>query len=318
MARLFFALWPDAAARAALAAPGRGGRPADGRPARGRRRSCISRSCSSARSIPGGSRRSPAPRRRVAAEAFDLSLDRLGAFARAGVAWAGCERPPAGARRRCRRSWSGTSGMRGSRRTIARSPRTSRWRGTRAHPLAPESIDPVAWRVASFALVESVRGEGAPTGRWPNGRSRREKHEGRAGRREAFWGKPTRLRGATRAASPAACAADPSGRASYSGSGLEGPEARGFRSAHRLDQRGDDRGDRGSHGLRGGRGLLRRLLFRWLLLGFLGRLLRSLLLLGRGLLLRYLLLRSLFLGGASSSRRASSSQRASSSPQASW
>ncbi|MCM2326342.1 MAG: RNA 2',3'-cyclic phosphodiesterase [Lysobacter sp.] len=158
MARLFFALWPDAAARAALGrlaaevSSRTGGRPVAAAklhltlvflgevdPAR------IPALASAAQG--------------VAAEAFDLALDRLGAFARARVAWAGCERPPekllamqAQLERRVRDAgFAPDDRPYAAHLTLARRARA---------PLAPERVDPVTWRVATFALVESVPGEG--------------------------------------------------------------------------------------------------------------------------------------------------------------
>jgi 2'-5' RNA ligase len=43
----------------------------------------------------GRAARLPGIAERVEARAFDMTLDRVGSFAKARVAWAGCERPPA-------------------------------------------------------------------------------------------------------------------------------------------------------------------------------------------------------------------------------
>ncbi len=167
MARLFFALWPDAQARLALAARGKevarrcGGRPV---PAANLHLTLA---------FLGEVEPSAIPALREAAgagggEAFELALDRLGAFARAGVAWAGCRVAPpallalqAGLARRL-----GEAGFPQEERpfaahlTLARRIRV---------PLAPEAMDPVRWPVGAFALVESVRGEGAyrTLAEWP-------------------------------------------------------------------------------------------------------------------------------------------------------
>jgi len=157
VARLFFALWPDAAARASLerlaqeASRRTGGRPVAA--ARLHLTLAFLGEVDPAR-IPALARASGG----VDAEAFDLSLDRLGAFARARVAWAGCERPPAGLvamqaqlERRVRDAGFATDDRPfAAHLTLARHVRAC---------LPPERIVPVTWRVASFALVESVPGE---------------------------------------------------------------------------------------------------------------------------------------------------------------
>ena len=159
MARLFFALWPDAGARAALAAKaGEVARRCGGRPVPAAN---LHLTLAFLGEVDPGAM--PALRDAASlarAEAFGLELDQLGAFARAGVAWAGCRRAPAallelqsGLARRIR-----DAGVALDERpfaahlTLARRIRT---------PLAPEAMEPVRWRVKSFALVESVRGEGA-------------------------------------------------------------------------------------------------------------------------------------------------------------
>jgi 2'-5' RNA ligase len=167
MARLFFALWPDAAAQAALAA----------------RSKEVARRCAG-RPVPGAnlhltllflgeveSGAIPALRHaaRPGPEAgFELALDQLGAFARAGVAWAGCRRPPqellalqAGLARRIREAgFAPDERAFAAHLTLARRIR---------EPLAPEPMEAVRWRVGSIALVESVRGEGAyrTLAEWP-------------------------------------------------------------------------------------------------------------------------------------------------------
>jgi len=158
VARLFFALWPDTEARAALerlareAARRTGGRPVAA--AKLHLTLVFLGEVDPAR-IPALARAAQG----VAGEAFDLPLDRLGAFARARVAWAGCERPPerllamqAELEKAVRDSgFSPDERPFAAHLTLARHARA---------PLAPEGIDPVAWRVATFALVESVPGEG--------------------------------------------------------------------------------------------------------------------------------------------------------------
>lgn len=167
MPRLFFALWPDAAARSALA-----------RRAREVARRCAGRPVPEANlhltlaflgevdaaAIPALARAARPER----AAAFELALDQLGAFPRAAVAWAGCRQLPAGlvalqaglARRIREAGFPLDERAFAAHLTLARRIRS---------PLAPEAMEAVKWRVASFALVESVRGEGAyrTLAEWP-------------------------------------------------------------------------------------------------------------------------------------------------------
>jgi 2'-5' RNA ligase len=167
MARLFFALWPDAAAQAALAAKSKEvARRCAGRPVPGAN---LHLTLAFLGEVDAGA----IPALRHAARpgpeaAFELVLDQLGAFARAGVAWAGCRRPPqelialqAGLARRIREAgFAPDERAFAAHLTLARRIR---------EPLAPEPMEAVRWRVGSFALVESVRGEGAyrTLAEWP-------------------------------------------------------------------------------------------------------------------------------------------------------
>lgn len=167
MARLFFALWPDEAARDELSA----------------RAKQVARRCGG-RPVPGANlhltlvflgevdpRAIPALReaaRPGGESGFVLVLDQLGAFARAAVAWAGCrEVPPglvalqAGLARRVREAGFAVDARPfAAHLTLARRIREA---------LAAEPMPAVHWRVGSFALVESVRGEGAyrTLAQWP-------------------------------------------------------------------------------------------------------------------------------------------------------
>ena len=167
MARLFFALWPDARACAELAAlAGEVSRRSGGRPVPAAKLhlTLVFLGEVDAARIPALSRAADETR----AAAFDLALGHLGAFTRSGVAWAGSLRPPgelialqADLGRRV-----GEAGFAPDERafaahlTLARHVRV---------PVATQAIAPVAWRVGSFALVETVRGEGAyrTLAEWP-------------------------------------------------------------------------------------------------------------------------------------------------------
>jgi 2'-5' RNA ligase len=156
MARLFFALWPDAPARQALAA----------------RAKDLADECGG-RAVPASSlhvtlvflgevdpsrvgelvRAAELARGRP----FDLSLDRVGGFARARVAWAGARQPPeallefqADLERRVREAgFSPDDRPFALHLTLARRVRTAP---------ATRDVDAVKWRAGAFALVESAGG----------------------------------------------------------------------------------------------------------------------------------------------------------------
>lgn len=153
MARLFFALWPPEPARAALArlaveaAERTGGRPVAA--------AKIHLTLAFLGDVP--------PERAAAAStaaagveiaAFRATFDRLGTFARAGVAWAGLSRPSAplealaatlGAQLRA-------AGFDLEDRAFAAHVTLARRIRSR---LAEAPVEPVAWEANAFALVES-------------------------------------------------------------------------------------------------------------------------------------------------------------------
>jgi 2'-5' RNA ligase len=160
--RVFFALWPDDPARARLAALGvrvageGGGRPV---PAANLHLTlaflgdvAVDRSGVAKRVAAG-----------IRGTAFELALDRLGSFRRAGVGWAGPTRiPPSlaglqsaldGALR--------AAGFDLEERAFAAHLTLAR---KLARPLPAMAIEPgVAWRVERFVLVESARESGRYT-----------------------------------------------------------------------------------------------------------------------------------------------------------
>lgn len=159
MARLFFALWPDDRARDALGARAReiagrcGGRPV---PAPNLHLTLVFLGEVDPARI-GALRRAADG---VAGRTFDLGLDCIGGFRRAGVAWAGCRRPPAQLLalqaeldRRIREG-----GFSPDERAFA--PHLTLARRVR-EPVEPEDVEPVSWPVRAFALVESARDAGA-------------------------------------------------------------------------------------------------------------------------------------------------------------
>ena len=167
MARLFFALWPDAAAQAALATQGReiakrcGGRPV---PAANLHLTLVFLGEVEPARIEPLRRAADA----VAGNTFTLGLDRVGGFRRAGVAWAGCRQSPAGLialqaglERRIR-----DAGFSPDDRPFV--PHLTLARRVR-EPVEPGEVEAVSWRANSFALVETARGESAyrTLAEWP-------------------------------------------------------------------------------------------------------------------------------------------------------
>ena len=159
MARLFFALWPDEAARIALAA----------------RAEEIARLAGGCK-VPAANLHltlvflgevDATARARlervaagVAADAFTIELDTIGGFRRAQVAWAGCRKSPpellalqAALERGVREA-----GFRPDERPYA--PHLTLARRVR-DAVAARAMEPASWRATSFALVESGRGDSA-------------------------------------------------------------------------------------------------------------------------------------------------------------
>ena len=168
MARLFFALWPDAPARAALAdlavalAPLAGGRPV---PA-----AKIHLTLAFLGEVPEA-RVADAMAIAVEASPFRLELDEVGAFRGARVAWAGSSRPPPQllemqSRLAAALAWAGFAL---EERPFA--PHVTLARGI-AKPVPRTPVKPVAWTVESCALVRSEAGTGRYSNvrEWPIGR----------------------------------------------------------------------------------------------------------------------------------------------------
>ncbi|MBK9021063.1 MAG: RNA 2',3'-cyclic phosphodiesterase [Sulfuritalea sp.] len=151
--RVFFALWPDAAAvtRLAALAPEMAG--ADGRamlPATLHMTLAFVGAVTAAElgilADLGAT---------VHGEAFDLSLDHLGFFPRGGIAWAGCRQTPS---RQRRLSGQLCDALRGAGFAIdpraGQVPHVTLARRVRS-PSLPPLETPIVWRASEFALVES-------------------------------------------------------------------------------------------------------------------------------------------------------------------
>jgi 2'-5' RNA ligase len=157
--RVFFALWPDESARAKLAAMA--GHVADeggGRPVPAAN---LHLTLAFPGEVPddriGAARRAASG---IRGAAFELVLDRLGSFRRAGVGWAGPSCPPEALvdlQSRLERAL-GAAGFAPEERPFA--PHLTLARKL-VRPVAATAIGPVAWDVEGFVLVESARGKGA-------------------------------------------------------------------------------------------------------------------------------------------------------------
>ena len=168
---MFFALWPDGAARAALAglAEAIAGETGGRAPAAANLHLTLAFVGEVA---PDRVDLLLGAGRDVAAEIapFTLVLDRLGAFDRGGIAWIGATEIPSGlsgVAHRLERRLS-AAGFRVDRRAYA--PHLTLARKCTALPIAPRAAS-VAWRVEELALVESVLRPGGSSyrdiSRWP-------------------------------------------------------------------------------------------------------------------------------------------------------
>lgn len=156
MARLFFALWPDAPAAGKLArvAEGLAMRTA-GKPVPRARIHLtlaflgeiapehIARAASVA----------------VVARAFRMRLDCVGTFRGVRVAWAGCAAPPTALAELQSELARGLRGLGFALEERAFTPHMTLVRGIKA-VIAAEKIGPVAWQAREFALMRSESGSG--------------------------------------------------------------------------------------------------------------------------------------------------------------
>ncbi|MCX7150547.1 MAG: 2'-5' RNA ligase family protein, partial [Rhodocyclales bacterium] len=93
----------------------------------------------------------------VCAEAFDLSIDRLGFWPQRGILWAGCSQPPEPLRRLAETLVAalGAAGFALDHRAAsALIPHITLARRARCASL-PRLETPIRWRVSEFALVET-------------------------------------------------------------------------------------------------------------------------------------------------------------------
>jgi 2'-5' RNA ligase len=161
MARLFFALWPDEAAREQLAALAQDvALVAEGKPVPGEK---IHLTLAFLGEIPGD-RQAEAVRvgEETRGAAFRLDVDRVGSFRRARVAWAGCSQPPeslielqsALAANLASKGFALEERPFAAHLTLARKI---------ARPLPPASIPAIGLQATDLALVLSEAGTGRYT-----------------------------------------------------------------------------------------------------------------------------------------------------------
>jgi 2'-5' RNA ligase len=157
VARLFFALWPDADAAQALAAlAGRVAEASGGRPMP---RDKIHLTLAFLGQVGPAAHSQALAAARFRPRAFEMELDRIGAFRSAGVAWAGIAAPPAelvSLQRKLEerlRARGFALEERGYAPHVTLARRVLR-------PVMPTSIEPIAWRASAFTLVRSETGSG--------------------------------------------------------------------------------------------------------------------------------------------------------------
>jgi len=175
MPRLFFAVWPDAAARAAL-----------------EKLSLQLEARAGGRVVPGEKIHltlaflgEVSPDRaddlvkaadKVREAPFEIALDRIGAFRRARVAWVGASEPAPGL---IRVEAMLREALRARGFELEERPFTPHVTLIRKadKTLSREAIDPIAWRVEEIALVSSEPGGGAykTMARWPLRSPKRKK-----------------------------------------------------------------------------------------------------------------------------------------------
>jgi 2'-5' RNA ligase len=158
VSRLFFAVWPDAAGAASLAAlAGRLAEAAGGKPMPEAK---IHLTLAFLGSIDAAARAAAVETAQtMIAAPFELRIDRTGSFRRARVAWAGISQPP---RELLVLQSALEAGLRSRGLALDERPYvphvTLVRNATRA--IAGASIPPTAWRVDAFTLVRSESGTG--------------------------------------------------------------------------------------------------------------------------------------------------------------
>jgi len=158
MARLFFAVWPDGAAAAALARLAADvAQVTEGRPMPREKIHLTLAFLGETAAVP--MRAAADAARGVSFAPFRIALDRVGSFRAARVAWAGAHTVPADlAALQCALAARlAEAGFVLEARPFA--PHATLARGVRTQ-LSPAAIPPIEWRVDAFTLVRTERGTG--------------------------------------------------------------------------------------------------------------------------------------------------------------
>ncbi len=166
--RLFFALWPDAKVRDALAGFAHAH-------IRKQARRVIDANLHITLAFPGAVSTEvreclEAAAADIRAGPFELSIDRVGYWPRPRILWAGASHTPAAV-------WALVEGLRTALQACGLQPETRPWqahvtlarKAGRALPVT--EIDPIRWSISNFCLVESVTDPSGPVyriiRRWP-------------------------------------------------------------------------------------------------------------------------------------------------------
>jgi 2'-5' RNA ligase len=165
--RLFFALWPDAALQAAMAATGE--RIAATRKIEGRKipPERLHLTLLFLGEVPADAeKRLIAAAGRVEGRAFDVILDRAGCFFRSKVFWLGPQAVPRKLTELAEALHAAMAGVGLAPEHKELVPHVTCRRDIR-HVIKPVPVDPVIWQARSFALVDSVAGQYHVVSHWP-------------------------------------------------------------------------------------------------------------------------------------------------------
>ena len=157
MARLFFAVWPGEAAAALARLAAEVAIVADGKPVPIGK---IHITLAFLGEVPDARRELAAQAgRELRFEPFGFTLDRVGSFRAARVAWAGSARTPRPLAALQEALAARLNAARFALEERAFTPHATLARRTR-RPVPKAAIEPIAWEVGAFTLVRSVTGSG--------------------------------------------------------------------------------------------------------------------------------------------------------------
>jgi 2'-5' RNA ligase len=164
--RLFFALWPDAALREAIALAARTAARAAGITGKRVHDEKLHLTLAFLGELDAAAEAEAAQAAAtVRAPAFDLALDQVGSFFRSKVLWVGAHQAPAPLVELSQtlRTALDSAGVAFDRKALA--PHVTCYRDIRS-TLKPVAIDPLSWAVREFALVHSAGGQYHVVSQW--------------------------------------------------------------------------------------------------------------------------------------------------------